>query len=195
MGMDKYSDFKTLAANETLNRDYKILIQDLGSGITIVAPHGGLIEPKTSLITKLIAGNTFNYYCLEGIKGKNNQDLHITSHLFDEPGALDLISSSDIVITIHACTDKEDVIHVGGCFIELASYTQNILEKLNIKILRQKNRFPGTHPDNICNKGIRKKGVQLEISRSLRDDIQKLFLISNAIRKVLKTFKSRCSIQ
>ena len=41
MGTDKYSDFKTLAANEILNRDYKILIQDLGSGITIVAPHGG----------------------------------------------------------------------------------------------------------------------------------------------------------
>ena len=147
------------------------------------------------MVTKLIAGNTFNYYCFEGIKAKNNQDLHITSHLFDEPGAIDLISSSYIVITIHACTDKEDVIYVGGCFIELASHIQNILETLNIKILRQKNRFPGTHPDNICNKGIRKKGVQLEISRSLRDDIQKLILISTSIRKVLQAFKSRRSIQ
>ena len=74
MGMDKYLDFKTLAVNETLNRDYQILLQDLGSDITIVAPHGGLIEPGTSLITKLIAGDTYNYYCFEGIKKKRGSN-------------------------------------------------------------------------------------------------------------------------
>jgi len=189
MGMDKYSGFKTLAANETLNRDYKILVRDMGSDISIVAPHGGLIEPKTSLITKLIAGDTFNYYCFEGIKDKNNQDLHITSHRFDEPKALDLISLSDIIITIHACKDIEDAIYVGGCFKELVSNIQNTLGKFKIKISKQKNKFPGTHPDNICNKGRRKRGVQLEISRGLRDDFQKIFSISTSIRKILQTFK------
>ena len=187
MGKDKYSDFKTLAVNETLNIDYQILIQDLGADITIVAPHGGLIEPKTSLITKLIAGDTFNYYCFEGIKDKNNQDLHITSHRFDEPKALDLISSSDIIITIHACKDIEDTIYVGGCFKELTCNIQNTLGKF--KISKQKNKFAGTHPDNICNKGRRKRGVQLEISRGLRDDFQKIFSISTSIRKILQTFK------
>ena len=72
--MDKYSDFKTLAANEILNQDYRIRIQDLGSNITIIAPHGGLIEPITSLIAELIAGDRYNYYCFEGIKEKNNRD-------------------------------------------------------------------------------------------------------------------------
>lgn len=184
--MDKYSDFKALAAGETLNQDYTIQIQDLGSDTTIVAPHGGLIEPGTSLITKLIAGGTYNYYCFEGIKLKNNQDLHITSHHFDEPRALALIASSDIIITIHACTDKENIIHIGGRFKELALYIQDTLEKHNIKISKQKNKFPGTHPDNICNKGRKKRGVQLEFSRGLRDDFQKLFSVARTIRKALK---------
>lgn len=189
MGTDKYSDYKTLASNEILNRDYKILVQDMGSNISIIAPHGGLIEPKTSLIAKLIANDTFNYYCFEGIKDKNNQDLHITSHRFDEPKALDLISSSDIIITVHACKDIEDAIYVGGCFKELACHIENALGKFEIKLFKQKNKFPGTHPENICNKGRKKRGIQLEISRGIRDDFQKIFSISTCICKILHTFK------
>ena len=185
--MDKYSNFKTLAANEILNRDYSIQIQDIGSNITIIAPHGGLIEPRTSLIAKLISGDTYNHYCFEGIKEKNNHDLHITSHRFDEPSALDLILSSDVIITIHACKDKEELIYIGGGFKKLASDIQGALENLNIKILKNE-RFLGAHPNNICNKGKRKKGVQLEISRGLRDDLKKLKSISRAIQKVLKLF-------
>ncbi len=189
MGKDKYSDFRTLSDNETLNRDYKIRYRDIGSQILICAPHGGLIEPKTSLIAKLIASDTFNYYCFEGIKKKNNKDLHITSSRFDEPVALRLISSSDIIITIHACTDKDKIIHVGGRFKTLAVHIQGILEKLNIKNSRGEIRFPGTHPDNICNLGSRKKGIQLEFSRGLRDNPRQLILISDAIRKALMDFK------
>ena len=186
--MDKYSNFKTLAEHEILNQDYKIQFMDIGSNMTIIAPHGGLIEPRTSLIAKLIAGNTFNYYCFEGIKKKNNRDLHITSHRFDEPGMLGLISSCDIVVTIHACIDTEDVIHVGGRFKELASHIQTTMEGMNIKVSRQTDRFPGTHPGNICNKARRKKGVQLEFSRGLRDDLQRLSTVSIAIGKALKTY-------
>jgi len=186
--MDKYSNFKTLAANEILNQDYRIRIQDLGSNITIIAPHGGLIEPRTSLITELIAGDTFNYYCFEGIKEKNNRNLHITSHQFDEPEALNLTFSSDIIISIHACKDKEKIIYIGGRFKELASCIQGALESLNIKILK-KEKFLGTHPSNICNKGKRNKGVQLEISRGLRDDLKKLASISTAIQNVLNSVK------
>jgi len=184
--MDKYSDFKTLATNEILNQDYRIRIQNLESDITIIAPHGGLIEPRTSLITELIAGDTYNYYCFEGIKEKNNQNLHITSHKFDEPEALNLIFSSKIIISIHACKDKEKIIYIGGRFKELASYIKGALESLNIKILK-KERFLGTHPNNICNKGKKNKGIQLEISRGIRDDLKKLSSISTAIQNVLNS--------
>ena len=185
--MDKYSNFKTLAATEILNQDYRIQIQDIGSNITIVAPHGGLIEPRTSLITELISGDLYNHYCFEGLKEKNNQDLHITSHQFDEPSALDLIISSDVIVTIHACKGNEEIIYIGGGFKKLASEIQGALENLNIKILKNE-KFLGIHPNNICNKGKLKKGVQLEISRGLRDDLKKLNSISMAVQNVLKLF-------
>ncbi|MBU0465554.1 MAG: poly-gamma-glutamate hydrolase family protein [Proteobacteria bacterium] len=57
--MDKYSDFKTLAANEILNQDYRIRIQDLGSNITIIAPHGGLDGNIIFLNSRLSEGGIF----------------------------------------------------------------------------------------------------------------------------------------
>lgn len=183
--MDKYPNFKTLAAGETQGADFRIRVQDRGSNISIIAPHGGLIESRTSWIAESIAGDTYNYYCFEGIKDKNNRDLHITSHQFDEPGALNLISASDIVITIHACKAREAVVYIGGRSEALGYTIRNALEKSNLKT-SQKQEFAGRHPDNICNRGRTGKGVQLEISRGLRDDPRKLHLLSKAVRNVLK---------
>ncbi len=188
--MDTYSDYNTLAANETLDQDYRIRVQDLGSKITIAALHGGLIEPRTSLIAGLIADKTCNCYCFEGLKEKNNHQLHITSHRFDEPQALELVSSSDTVISVHACSDTKPIVYIGGLFEDLASRIQDAIESLNIEAARKK-RFSGTHPDNICNQGKRQKGVQLEFSRGLRDDPETLFLVSSAIRDALEAHKSK----
>ncbi len=188
--MDKYSDFKSLAASEMAEQDYRIRIQDIGSHVTVIAPHGGRIEPKTSFIAKQVAGNKYNYYCFEGIKEKNNQDLHITSHRFDEPGAIDLVGASEIVIAIHACKEKDDIIFIGGCFKELISAIRTALEKLNVLVLKH-SKLSGTHPENICNKGKGKEGVQLEISRGLRDNVTKLVLISKATQVALSSFH-RC---
>ncbi len=185
--MDKYPDFKTLAANEIQNTDFRIRIQNLGSNISIIAPHGGLIEPRTSWIAESIAGDTYNYYCFEGIKEKNNRDLHLTSHRFDEPRALNLISSSELVITVHACKDKEEIIYIGGRAVESGLIIRETLEKLNIRTSGKK-KFAGMHPENICNRGWLEQGVQLEFSRGLRDKTQKLHALLTAVRTALETF-------
>ncbi|WP_022665441.1 poly-gamma-glutamate hydrolase family protein [Desulfospira joergensenii] len=183
--MDRYPDFAALAAHETLNRDYRIRVRDLGTGITIMAPHGGRIEPRTSLIAEKIAGDLFNLYCFEGIKETGNRDLHITSHRFDEPSALDLISRSEIIVTIHACKERQKIVYVGGRFKDLALRIETGLMDINIAS-SEKESFPGTHPDNICNRGRGKKGVQLEISRGIRDDTKALAQVSKAVHSVLK---------
>ena len=131
--MDTYTDFKTLAEHETLKLDYRIRVQNLKSNITIAAIHGGSIEPKTSSIAEFIAGATYNYYCFEGIKESNNSDLHITSHRFDEPTALDLITSSEIVITVHACSERQPIVYIGGLCRGLASLIQDSLAGLSIE--------------------------------------------------------------
>ena len=93
---DTYSSFHELQRHEALDIDYKLTLRDTGSRVTIMAPHGGKIEPRTSDLARRIAGDNYNFYCFEGIKEKDNACLHITSHRFDEPGAVLLASKSQV---------------------------------------------------------------------------------------------------
>ena len=52
MAQDRYNCFADLANHEERNKDYKISARDIGSNITIIAPHGGKIEPGTSDIAR-----------------------------------------------------------------------------------------------------------------------------------------------
>ena len=159
---------------------------DVGSTITIIAPHGGKIEPRTSDIVKRIAGNQYNHYCFEGIKSERNSRLHITSHNFDEPSALDIIYKSQTVVTIHAHTGTNGMVYLGGLDHELVNVIARALTAAGIGVLKNQPRFKGTHPENICNRGTSGKGAQLEISRDLRDNWEKIALISEAVHSALE---------
>ena len=59
------------------------------------------------------------------------------------------------------------------------------LEAKGIRVSKEHPGFQGSNPNNICNRGTTKKGVQLEISRDLRDDLEKVQLISEAVQAAL----------
>jgi phage replication-related protein YjqB (UPF0714/DUF867 family) len=186
MAGDLYKSFNELKNCQELNKDYKISVGDVGSPITIIAPHGGKIEPRTSDLAKIIAETGYNCYCFEGIKEKHNGCLHITSHNFDEPKAVALVSRSDIVIAIHACTGTAGLVHVGGLDEELKKVIADELINRGIRVSTEHPCFQGSNPDNICNRGTTGKGVQLEVTRDLRDDLNKVRTISEAVQAALK---------
>ena len=190
MAKDAYSSFNELRSHEEINRDYQIWVNDVGSPITIMAPHGGRIEPRTSYIARRIAGDQFNCYCFEGIKTGDNGRLHITSHNFDEPQALQLIARSQTVVTVHACTYKDSRIYLGGLDKKLISLMTGRLKAMGIVPTGISSRYPGLNPENICNRGITQKGAQLEVSRGLRDDLRQVELLIAAIRAALTEFVS-----
>lgn len=183
--MDTYSSFKQLKAVET---EYCITHVDRGSDITIIAPHGGNIEPHTSEIAGLIAAERHNLFCFNGLKQRNNHLLHITSHNYDEKQALALVQSSTTVISVHGCTRKETIIFVGGRDDQLKQRIAAALNRADIPAVAcsQQARHGGRHPDNICNRGMTGKGVQLEISRPLRDSPQAWSKIAAAVGEVLE---------
>jgi phage replication-related protein YjqB (UPF0714/DUF867 family) len=188
MAKDIYSSYNELKAREKINCDYDIWISDVGSPITIMAPHGGRIEPRTSYIARRVARDKFNCYCFEGIKAGNNGRLHITSHNFDEPQALKLIARSQTVVAVHACTDRESRVYLGGLDNGLISVIAGRLKACGIVRARTNCRYPGLNPDNICNRGTSRKGAQLEVSRGLRDDLRQVELLAAAVHAALADF-------
>ena len=167
--MNGYSSFKTLARHETKGKDYEIYWRKGASDIAVIAPHGGGIEPGTMEISDAVAGGEHGFYCFRGIKTKGNAALHIPSKTFDEPIGLNLVKSSETVISVHGCEGKQAVVHLGGLNRPLIRNIDQSLSRAGFTT--GKHPVPGLqgrHPDNICNRSRRNQGVQLEISEALR---------------------------
>jgi phage replication-related protein YjqB (UPF0714/DUF867 family) len=191
--MSAYSRFGDLVDHEVEGRDYRIRVELKDPRILIMAPHGGNIERTTSEIAEAIAGVDYSFYSLEGLKVEGNSVLHIESHLFDEPCALQAVQKAEVVITVHGQIDQKDgFVMVGGLDESLGSEMKRQLEGAGFETRPPTEGLMGTDPMNICNRGRLKQGVQLEISRKIRDllrtDEEQLKQFADAIRKGIKKF-------
>ena len=186
-----YKNFEELTQQEVEGKDYQIRVRLRDERVLVMAPHGGKIEPTTSVIAEAIAGENYSLYCFEGLKADGNSVLHIESHLFDEPRALQAVKKADIVITVHGqLNHKEEFVMVGGLNVDLRSGIRRQLEASGFRTRPPTEGLQGIDPENICNRGRLKGGVQLEISRkvrdSLRSDANRLQLFADAVRKVIR---------
>jgi phage replication-related protein YjqB (UPF0714/DUF867 family) len=189
---DKYRNYEELRAHETLGVDFRIYARPADSGVAIIAPHGGKIERGTSELARAIGGTDYGVYCFEGMKATNNTHLHITSTNFDEPEGLKLVSVSDYVVALHGCADGEGTIYLGGRDTALRDAIRVNLNAAGFMTgIHDDPNLQGTSPRNICNRGRRRRGVQLEISRGLRSAIrnpagaQRLSLLVKCVRAAI----------
>jgi phage replication-related protein YjqB (UPF0714/DUF867 family) len=169
---DTYPNFAALEQYEKAGIDYCVLVRREEPQFAIVAPHGGGIEPGTSEIADGIARQRWSFYAFEGLKRRGNAVLHITSTCFDEPMCLTLLSDTNRVITIHGEESEDDGegVFMGGRDMDLrALVTEKLTDQgFNVRIHPNTN-LQGLDPLNICNRGKAGVGVQLELSRSVRE--------------------------
>ncbi|MGA2227486.1 MAG: poly-gamma-glutamate hydrolase family protein, partial [Syntrophobacteraceae bacterium] len=164
--MGKYSCFEHLSANESRGADYEVSLRHGSSGIAVVSIHGGAIEPGTSEVAEAVAGADHSFYTFRGVKKAGNKGLHITSTLFDEPDALEIVLRSETIVSIHGCSEAEEVVHVGGIDFRLRECIEERLREAGFKALNNKSAsLRGQDRRNICNRCRRGMGVQLEISK------------------------------
>jgi phage replication-related protein YjqB (UPF0714/DUF867 family) len=164
---DKYRNFSALAARKREGTRFRVVMKDRDSDFLIAAPHGGRAEPHTSSIAKAIAGTHHSVYVLEALVGR----LHITSSHFDEPCAVALARRHSKVLTVHGCqNDRSPTIDVfvGGLDRALRDA---VIEQLQNKGFTAAidTRTTGRSQANLCNKSHSRAGVQLEITRRLRN--------------------------
>ena len=168
-----YRSFGELSGQEIEGQDYRIRTCLRNSPFLVMAPHGGKIEPGTTDIAEAIADNDHSFYSFEGIKADGNGILHIQSHLFDEPRAMEDIREAEIVVTVHGHAEKEnEFVMVGGLNTYLKSEIERELRSSGFQIREAAQGLKAIDPANICNRGRSGKGLQLEISRRLRDSLR-----------------------
>ena len=180
--MTAYRNFAELAQHEKEGFDYLILHRCGPSGVLVMAPHAGGIEPGTGDMADALAGAEHAFYCFKGLKKSGNHILHITSNRFDEPLAVRLLGEAQWVLTVHGCRDAAPLVWVGGRDLRRGDTLIKALEGIGIPARRCEDpALRGLQPENICNRGRSRAGVQLEISRGLRE-----MLFSNLFRRRLR---------
>jgi phage replication-related protein YjqB (UPF0714/DUF867 family) len=200
--MDKYRNFQELKRHEREGTDYEICIRKGSSGIAVIAPHGGGIEPGTLDIANRVAGKEHTFYCFKGVKMSGNVDLHITSDNFDEPEGTRIAEEAELVLAIHGCMGNKDIIFVGGKDGDFKRILLNSITQAGFEA-KESDRpgLKGIKSANICNRGRSGKGGQVEISESLRGKMfdnmsrgtekEKNTVFDNivaALRKALETY-------
>ena len=182
----RYRGYADLAGQQVEGSDYKVHVRaNAQSSVAVIAPHGGGIERYTSEIARAIAGEDFNLYLFEGIRHSGNYAaLHLTSHRFDEPRCLELLAGCDHVVAIHGCSGEAQQAFVGGLDAELKAVVAQSMVALRVKTLLTDHPFPAIDPMNICNRGRRGVGVQIEMTMPLRLQGPR-DVLSAAIRSVL----------
>jgi phage replication-related protein YjqB (UPF0714/DUF867 family) len=165
---DRYRSYNELAHHEVEGRDYEVHVAPRHSPIAIVAPHGGCIEPGTSEIATALADDRYSLFRFDGLKAAGSDTLHLTSTRFDEPRGLSLVKMSHWVMSIHGCLGGQPKIFLGGLDYESIHLARTMLMDSGFDASSSDHRLNGADPNNICNRGLSGKGLQLELTRGLR---------------------------
>lgn len=184
---DDYANFAELKRREAPDA-YRIRRRIRNSPVLILAPHGGRIEPGTSQIGALVAGDTYNIYQFEGRKPpRQNRSLHVTSANFDEPTALRLAAKCRIVLGIHGCEGLR-TIYVGGRDTALREALATALAPTGVRVKPYGHKYGAMHRLNICNRGSTGEGAQLEITPDLRRSRRWRERIAEIAREVIEHY-------
>ncbi|SDH38864.1 Phage-related replication protein YjqB, UPF0714/DUF867 family [Alteribacillus persepolensis] len=166
---DYYDSYEQLAKHEVLNEDYEINYEKRNSDISILAIHGGGIEPGTSEAVKNLANQiNYSYYLFEGIKPSNNLILHINSKDFDEPIGREMAQNSVSALTIHGYAEEESIVYLGGRNRDYKEKIRHSLQKRGFHVEDAPDDIAGMSIKNIVNDNQLKKGVQIELTAGLR---------------------------
>ncbi|MCX7822899.1 MAG: poly-gamma-glutamate hydrolase family protein [Syntrophobacterales bacterium] len=140
--------------------------------LLIIAPHGGLIEPGTSLIADALAGNKYWFYAFEGIMPSGNMRLHVSSNLFDEDRFLEISSRVLWTLSVHGFASMDETTFIGGRDEVGCEEIGEILREFGFDAVTTCPRgIKGTNPNNIVNRNRSRTGVQLEIGRGMRNHV------------------------
>jgi phage replication-related protein YjqB (UPF0714/DUF867 family) len=187
---DRYPSYTALYADPELDEgvDYALRHQHrTPATTTVLAPHGGGIEPGTSELCLAIAGfhpaslartaPAYSYWMFEGLRPSNNDELHVTSTRCDDPVALSLCGGSRHALGLHGCApsavglpEGTRAALVGGRDRTFRRYLLQELTGRGFQAIDAAGweAVNGDEPENIANRTATGMGGQLEITTPLR---------------------------
>lgn len=166
-----YRDLSRLVLQNAAGEDYEIEYRVRSGDLTVVAIHGGGIQPLTSELARAIAGSDYTLFEFRGMRRRNNAELYVSSLRFDEIRLRGLLMMAGTAVSIHGAKGEARRVHVGGGNENLALCISEHLAGAGFEMGRGRGALRGRHPGNLVNRHASDKGVQLVLTRGLRDSM------------------------
>jgi phage replication-related protein YjqB (UPF0714/DUF867 family) len=173
--IDTYKNFADLASHEKLGTTYQVEVEKHPKvDRAVIAIHGGNIEPGTGALAHLVAGQDFNLYVFTALEKDHPLRLHLTSTHFDDPKALEITSVSSHCVSLHGYEEPVSgmKVCVGGGDLNLKKKFLDSTPPKEVELIACSGKLAGAARTNIVNR-CGSAGVQLEMTRSLRDRMLK----------------------
>lgn len=164
---EPYRSFAELSAQMPEGIAFDRVAVNRESAVAVVVPHGGNLEPGTSEMGRLIADNKLSLYSFESRLPEEDLRLHITSARFDDPLCVEIVVGSLLVLAVHGTLYEPEAIFVGGKATLQCRQLIEALRERDVPVYYDQ-LHPGAHSLNVCNRGRRAEGVQVEVSRGIR---------------------------
>jgi phage replication-related protein YjqB (UPF0714/DUF867 family) len=162
-----YRDFTELILNTVRDRDYRFVIADRSTPVTMAAIHGGGIEPLTSELAAAIAGGEHNLYDFRGIRPQDNELLRISVQRFDELRLRELMKRSQVGLGIEGVEGQDLAVHLGGRNRRLRALLAERLQQAGFEVAGPAGPGAAHDPTRYYN-WASDGGVQIELPRALR---------------------------
>jgi phage replication-related protein YjqB (UPF0714/DUF867 family) len=177
-------------------RRHAVLDDDLAQRLpvpktTVIAVHGGGIEPGTSELCLAVAGYhpatlevapagavPYDYWMFEGLRAANNDALHVTSTHCDDGVAVALCAGVLNVLSLHGCTTAAAGLPVGTRAVLVGGRNEALKQRLLAAIgaagiqaidAAGHGSINGDDRLNIANRTLLGMGGHLELTTPLRE--------------------------
>jgi len=162
-----YQDYTELVLKALKDRDYRLNLIDRGADFTVIAIHGGGIEPLTSELAAAIAGEEHNLYDFRGIRPRGNEELRIPARRFDEMHLRELLRRSRVALSVLGVEGPEALVHLGGRNRRLVRILRRRLMEVGFAVRGPLGPGAAHDPTRFVNWPA-EGGVQTELTRTLR---------------------------
>lgn len=142
--------------------------------LAIFAQHGGMVEPGTDICAAHIARNDLSLHTVVSCRAvweveKEGRRL-IPSPVDYHPDSLTLARKCQTIVSIrgrHACHNRTGAVCVDGLDSALAASLKDSVAAAGFVVQDAPPQSPAQQPQDICNRGQRMRGVELDISHEL----------------------------
>ena len=192
--MIPYTSYSELVLDAVKGVDYDVVVVNRAAPTTVVAIHGGLIEPLTAELASAVADADCNLYEFRALSAGNVERLRLPVNRFDDLRLRAMMEHSQEALALLGAPGMTPTVHLGGRNQTLKRALSQALDAAGFQVAGPATPGAAHDPRRFYNLPAN-GGVLLELARGLLSELavgsrsERLCALVEAIRAGLAEYR------